>query len=354
MRLARWSGAAERVFGWKASEVLGKTIEDFRWVHEEDIVKVLETSAGLRTGSNRSSFSPNRNYRKDGAVVYCEWYNSALLDESGQLCSVLSLVLDVTERKQAEAALQKAQAQLQAHASELEKTVVGRTAKLQETIGELEHFSYALTHDMRAPLRAMATFAQLLEDECKPLENSTIAQHCDRIKTAAHRLDQLIRDSLNYSRAVLQELPTEPVRLGPLLRGLIDSYPNLQPEKADIRIAGDLPTVRGNHAGLTQCFSNLLGNAVKFVHSGTRPDVRVWAERREGWVRIWIEDNGIGIPKIAQNHIFEMFHRATNDYEGTGIGLAIVRKVVQRIGGSVGLESDEGKGSRFWVELLAE
>ena len=354
MRLIRWSGTAERVFGWKASEVLGKSMEDFRWVHEDDLAKVIAGSQGLSTGADRSSFSANRNYRKDGSVVYCEWYNSALLDEFGNLRSVLSLVLDVSERKEAETALQQAQARLQAHASELEKMVAARTAKLQETIAELEQFSYALTHDMRAPLRAMATFAQLLEEESQPMANPSIASYCERIKDAAYRLDQLIRDALNYNRAVLRELPTEPVALGPLLRGMIESYPNLQAEKADIQIEKDLPIVQGNHAGLTQVFSNLLGNAVKFVSPGTRPKVRVWAERRGENARIWIEDNGIGIPQIAQNHIFDMFHRATTAYEGTGVGLAIVRKILQRIGGSVGVESDEGKGSRFWVELLAE
>ena len=352
MRLTRWSGSAERVFGWTAAEVLGKRMEEFRWVHEEDLSKVIENSAGLQTGYDRSSFSANRNYRKDGTVVHCEWYNSALVDESGNLRSVLSLVLDVTKRKHAESALREAQTQLQAHATELEETVAVRTGKLKETITELEHFSYALTHDMRAPLRAMATFAQLLEDECRQFNSPAVLLNCDRIKTSAHRLDQLIRDSLSYNRALLDELPTEPVPLTPLLRGLIDSYPNLQPDKADIHIEGDLPIVRGNHAGLTQCFSNLLGNAVKFVRPGMRPEVRIWAEPCGKKVRVWIQDNGIGIPEIAQKHIFEMFHRATSAYEGTGIGLAIVRKVLQRIGGSVGVESEEGKGSRFWVELL--
>src|SRR5205823_3898062 len=88
MRLIRWSGAAERVFGWKAGEVLGKRLEDFRWVHDEDIERVVQTSTTLRAAGNRSSFSVNRNYRKDGSVIYCEWYNSALRDESGELRSI--------------------------------------------------------------------------------------------------------------------------------------------------------------------------------------------------------------------------------------------------------------------------
>ena len=112
-----------------------------------------------------------------------------------------------------------------------------------------------------------------------------------------------------------------------------------------------MPVVLGNEAGLTQCFSNLLGNAVKFVKPGEKPEIRVWATQRGEWVRIWVEDKGIGISKEMLPRVFEMFSRGSKEYEGTGIGLALVRKVVQRMGGKVGVESEEGKGSRFWIEL---
>jgi signal transduction histidine kinase len=169
-------------------------------------------------------------------------------------------------------------------------------------------------------------------------------------------MDQLIADSLSYSQAARQELILEPVDLFQLLDGLVETYPNLQPDKADIRIDPGLPTVLGNEAALTQCFGNLLGNAVKFAKPGAKPQVRVWAEpgaskTKTGCVRIWVEDNGIGIPKESLARIFGLFQRASKDREGTGIGLAIVRKVAQRMGGEVGVESEEAKGSRFWVEL---
>ena len=109
MRLTRWSGEAERIFGWKAEEVLGKRMEDFRWIYQEDQAQVAEVSDELQTGTNPRRFSANRNYRKDGSVVHCEWYNSSLVDESGQLRSILSLVLDVTERKQVEEALRESE-----------------------------------------------------------------------------------------------------------------------------------------------------------------------------------------------------------------------------------------------------
>jgi CheY-like chemotaxis protein len=244
--------------------------------------------------------------------------------------------LDVTARKEAE--------------SEMEKLVMERTAKLQELIEDLEHFSYTITHDMRAPLRAMRGFAELAsltygksKEEAQELLR--------KISASAERMDALIRDALNYSRSVRQVLPLEDVDTGALVRGMLDSYPELQPSRAHVRVEGELPVVLGNEAGLTQCFSNVLGNAVKFVKGGQIPDVRVWAEEREGWARIWVEDKGIGISRDMLPRVFEMYSRGSNTYEGTGIGLALVRKVAQRMGGRVGVESEEGSGSRFWMEL---
>jgi signal transduction histidine kinase len=157
---------------------------------------------------------------------------------------------------------------------------------------------------------------------------------------------------------VRQDLPLEPVELFQLLDGLVKTYPNLQPDQAEIRIDPDLPTVLGNEAALTQCFGNLLGNAVKFPKPGTRPQVSIRTEllnprlsTLNPMVRIWVEDHGIGIPQAAQERVFGLFQRATEKQEGTGIGLAIVRKVVERMGGKVGVESEPGQGSRFWVEL---
>ena len=181
-------------------------------------------------------------------------------------------------------------------------------------------------------------------------------------------MDQLIADSLSYSKVAHQQLTFEPVDLCLLLKGLVETYPNLQPDKADIRIAPNLPTVLGSQAALTQCFSNLLGNAVKFAKAGSKAQVRVRAEtppltgtqcpvplqaaRSAGqFARIWVEDQGIGIPKDAQRHLFGLFQRAATHHEGSGIGLAIVRKVVERMDGRVGVESEPGQGSRFWVEL---
>src|SRR6185369_8270665 len=262
------------------------------------------------------------------------------------------LLLDISERKQAEEALETARAQLQAHARDLEKTVQERTAKMAEMIAELQHVSYAITHDMRAPLRAMNAFATTLMEDCAAgLDPAQAEEYCRRILSASSRLDRLITDALSYTKAVLLDLPMEPVDLSILIRGILETYPNLHPDNADIRIEGELPVVIGNESLLTQCFSNLLGNAVKFMRPGVRPDVRIRSSVRNGVAHLSIGDNGIGIPHNAQHRLFGMFQKLDSKYEGTGIGLAIVRKVVERMGGKVGAESEPGKGSRFWVEL---
>jgi signal transduction histidine kinase len=243
------------------------------------------------------------------------------------------------------------QIELQRVNTNLDRLVKERTTELQDLVNELEHFSYTITHDLRAPLRAMHGFSGLLSEECKHLLNEQSREYLARITTAAGRMDRLITDALSYSKVVRHKMPMEPVDVNRLLRGMMDSYPIFQHPNAHIEIADDLPKVLGNEAGLTQCFSNLLGNAVKFVHRGQTPVVRVTGERIGDRVRFWCEDNGIGIPKELQSRVFVMFQRLSKDYEGTGIGLALVKKVVERMGGAVGVESEPGSGCRFWVEL---
>jgi signal transduction histidine kinase len=177
------------------------------------------------------------------------------------------------------------------------------------------------------------------------------AGYLDRIGNSAERMDRLIQDVLTFSRITRSELKLQPVDTDTLVRELVETYSNLRAEKENIHIEGTLPIVAGNAAALTQCFSNLLGNAVKFVAPGSRPNIRVWAESKEGRAKIFVKDKGIGIPELSQTRIFELFQRASVGYEGTGIGLPIVKKSIERMGGSVGVESQPGQGSMFWLEL---
>jgi signal transduction histidine kinase len=231
--------------------------------------------------------------------------------------------------RRAKAELARANAKLAEANSNLEGLVQQRTARLVQTLSDLENFSHALVHDLRAES------LQLSRRICK----------------SAERLDALIQESLNYAQVLRGNMPLRPIELTAFLRSLIDSYPDLEAHAGDIRVESSLPPVLGNEAGPTQCFSNLLRNALKFVAPGVVPCVLIRAEPRSKNVRIWICDNGIGISSEDQCRVFEMFQRGHRQYEGTGLGLAIVQKAVQRMGGSVGVESEPDHRSRFWLDL---
>jgi signal transduction histidine kinase len=239
------------------------------------------------------------------------------------------------------------------HASELEQTVAERTAKLRETIAQLEAFSYSISHDMRGPLRAMQQYSQILLDDFKQQIPTEAADYLGRIFRGAHRLDRLIQDVLTYSRAARVAMPLVAVDVDKLVRDIIQQYPAFQPPKAEVQILLPIPKVLANEASLTQCISNLLDNAVKFTRPNEIPKVKVYPGAINGRVQISIEDNGIGIAPENQERIFNIFERIHHDreYEGTGIGLSIVKKTVERMGGEVGVQSGMGLGSTFWIKL---
>ncbi len=349
-RILDANAAFQRMIGYTVEEL--RELDWKRLTAPEFIDITMNTAQDLaRRGEARSYVK--QHIRKDG-TRYWGLFAPTRLTGGGRESECVEFIIDITEQKQAEAALAEAKEQLQHYANNLEKVVQERTAKLQETVNELEHFSYTITYDMRAPLRAMQSFTHLVltgeRTDCLP---SASKEYLGRIQIAARRMDALITDALQYGKALRNEFPLRPVDLIRLLGGLIETYPNLQAPKVQIRIEPNIPMVLGNEAGLTQCFSNLLGNAVKFVDPGKSPQVRVWGERRDGFVKVWVEDNGIGIAKEYQARIWEMFETLEPTGENTGIGLALVRKVVERMGGKTGLESEPGQGSRFWVELKA-
>lgn len=249
------------------------------------------------------------------------------------------LTTDITDQKRAE--------------ERLEATVAERTATLRETIGELEAFSYSISHDLRSPLRAMQAFAQVLADDYGSMLPKEGQWYLERISGASVRLDKLITDVLTYSRVLRSPLSLASVDLSALLKAIVEQYPSFQAFQENIEIREPLLPVMGHEGSLTQVITNLISNALKFVPPGRKPRVRIWTELAGKEVVIAFADNGIGIAEKDQSRIFGMFQRVhpESHYEGTGIGLAIVRKAVTRMGGSLTLHSQEGVGSEFRVRL---
>ena len=267
--------------------------------------------------------------------------------------SNVQLQKEITERKLAEQALLQAHAQLADRAGQLEALVAERTVRLQETVAELEAFSYGIAHDMRAPLRAMAAFGALVQAEQGAQLDENGREYLGRIVSAAQRLDRLITDVLSYGTASRRKLDLQAVDLEALLEQTIRNQPEFQAPQAEIQIHRPLHKVIAHEPSLIRCVTNLFCNAVKFVSPGVTPRIAVRSELAGPEVRLWFEDNGIGISPADQERIFAFLGRLNpvEEFEGTGIGLTIVRKSVERMGGKVGVESELGQGSRFWIQL---
>jgi signal transduction histidine kinase len=173
-----------------------------------------------------------------------------------------------------------------------------------------------------------------------------------RITESAERMDRLIQDLLAYSRVTRSEIKSVPVEPRLLLADLmVQLAAEIRERRAEVRIEGSLGKVMADPVLLLQVFTNILSNALKFVPKGTVPQVRIAAEASDGRERIWIEDNGIGIDPRYRERLFGLFERLDSEYPGTGIGLAIVKRAVERMGGRVGFEPSRERGSRFWIEL---
>lgn len=243
-----------------------------------------------------------------------------------------------------------AQRQIQALTHELTLHV----ARLEQANAELQAFTHTVSHDLRAPLRAIQGFAHaLLEDHAGGLgpEGRECAR---RVAGAAMRMDQLIQDLLAYSRLSRTDLRLVSVNVGDAIADAVEQLgARIRETGATVETPGHTPEVLGHRRTLAQVCANLLTNALTFVGEGATPHVRVRTVSDDQSVRIVVEDNGIGIAPQHHERIFRVFERlhGSESFPGTGIGLAIVRKGVERMGGTVGVESEPGAGSRFWLAL---
>ena len=318
-------------------------------VHPDDRERVLtraqEAVRGEKDGLFREEFRVVG--VSDGVERWLRAAGQVQFKDEGKPERFVGTVLEITE-------MVKAREVLSRRGEELERTVAERTEQLRETVQQLETFSYSVVHDMRAPLRSMRSFANVLSEEYGAKLDDTARDYLGRMQNSAARMDALITDVLTYSRVSSGQVTSTRVNLNTLVREIVEHYPQFQESHQLIEIVSPLPIVCGNRTLLTQCISNLLGNALKFVRDGEAPRVVIRSEKRGKNVRLWIEDSGIGIRPEYQDRIFGLFQRLhhVDQYPGTGVGLAVVKRAVERMRGSVGVESEYGKGSRFWIELL--
>lgn len=235
---------------------------------------------------------------------------------------------------------------------ERERRILAR--RLKRANEELDAFIDSVSHDLRRPLRTMQGFAHALLDDHGDGMDPEALDYVRRIVASGERSEALIRDLLAYSRLGLEEMKLQPVDLGEVVEAALEKLAAaIEERSATVRVPDALPRVRAHQRTLTSVLFNLLDNAVKFVPPDRAPEVSVGVEEREGHLRLWVEDNGPGIPPDQAERIFRAFERLARDQEasGTGIGLAIARKGMERLGGTAGIEPADGPGSRFWLEI---
>ena len=352
--ITSWNRAAEKMFGYTTPEVLGKSISIL--FPPERLEEEREIIARLKRGERVDHYETER-IRKDGTLLNVSLTVSALKDHNGQIIGASKIARDITERKRAEAELRQAQEKLSLYAEELEKQVAVRTAYLDESIQSLESVCYTIAHDLRAPLRAMQGFTQIIVEDYAPAFDEEGRALTSRIVSAATRMDALIRDLLEYAKLSHVDLPCQTLDLNKAIQKVMETetlHSEVISKKAQILIQ-PLPSVWGNQTIIEQILTNILANALKFVEKDKPPIIEIWSESMEQGPRIFIKDNGIGIAEEYRDRIFEMFqrlHENEKQYAGTGVGLAIVKKGIERIGGRVGLDTRVSNGTCLYLDFL--
>jgi light-regulated signal transduction histidine kinase (bacteriophytochrome) len=281
--------------------------------------------------------------RKDGSRFWASAVITPLFSNNGRHIGFSKITRDLTAQQSLLNDIKRRSAELEQLAREL-----------QEANSALEAFTYSVSHDLRAPLRAMWGFASALAEDYKDTLDETGRQYASAVVDAVQRMDSLIEDLLAYSRLSRVEMRLGPARLEDAVRDALQQIEaDVVSNGAEIELREPFAHVTAHYPTLVQVLANLFSNAIKFVGPGIRPHVRVFTQRKDRTVQLFIEDNGIGIAPEHHKRIFQPFERlhGVESYAGTGIGLAVVRKGIERMGGRLGLESASGRGSTFWIEL---
>jgi PAS domain S-box-containing protein len=337
--IVRYVNQAEcELFGFRREEMVGCHIWDFMVPEDRE-----KTKAGLlrRIADEQPLVPLEREYkRRDGNSVVMEIHQKRIRDSAGRAIGLRTFLLDITQRKRAE------------------QTLHEQAEKLARSNAELEQFAYVASHDLQEPLRKIQAFGDRLKGKHESSLGPEGVDYLTRMQNAAARMQVLIQDLLSLSRVASHAKPFAAVDLADVAAMVISDLEVRITERNGRVEASGLPVVFGDRGQLAQLFQNLIGNGLKFQKPGENPVVKVSGEAvtlsdgAAAW-RITVEDNGIGFDEKYRDRIFQIFQRlhGRNEYEGTGIGLAICRKIVERHGGVIAAHSSPGAGAKFVITL---
>lgn len=351
--VASWNSGAERIKGYSADEIIGKHFSGF---YPKDAIAKHRPEHALEAATRDGRFAEEAwRVRKDGSRFWANVTITALRSTDRKVIGYLKITRDLSDRRKMQA-LQEANRQKSEFVALLEKRVQERTAQLTDSNAQLEAFAYTVSHDLKAPLRGIQGFSQaLLEDYQDNLDDQG-RDYLRRIGNGILRMQTLIDDLLEHSQLSRVEFSLTTVDLGSAVQEALKLLEGeIRVTNAKISVSAKMPTVIAQPSVLVQTIQNLLSNALKFTKSGRAPRIRVFTEIIGDKTRLCVQDRGIGIEERHFDRIFEVFERlhSQESFSGTGIGLAIVKKAMERMKGRCGVDSKVGAGSRFWIELAS-
>jgi PAS domain S-box-containing protein len=337
-----WNHGAEMVFGYKAEEIIGKPIALL--IPSELLPEERSIIEQIRAGQSVQHYETRR-IRKDGELIYVSLTISPIKDFTGKIVGASKIIRDVTERVKAREEIERLNANL-------EQKVMERTAQLEVANKELESFSYSVSHDLRAPLRAIDGYARIIEEDYFKLFDEEGKRLFSVIQYNARKMGTLIDDLLAFSRLGRKELNKMKVDMKELVNGAILELEKSVKHKASISV-GELGTAEIDYGLISQVMFNLISNAVKYSSKNPAPRIEINAKRNDEEIIFSVKDNGVGFDMQYASKLFGVFQRLHSeaDFEGTGVGLAIVKRIINKHGGRVWAEGKPGEGATFYFSL---
>jgi PAS domain S-box-containing protein len=353
-----------RILGLPAIETITPLEDSNKRIHPDDAERTIEAleKAIAEVGVYDEEC---RIIRPDGTVRWLRDRGRVVCDDEGKPSYIIGAATDITDLKEAQEALRRSAEELDTKVKERTKELQEANEQLAQTNAELERFAYVTSHDLQEPLRKIKIFAYRIEDELQFGNVENALKFLSKVTTSSERMTTLITDLLNYSRLSKESLKFEKIDLNTVLDEVLEDFEVLIQQKNATIYKEDLPVVKGNAIQLNQLFYNLISNALKFSKDNFPPTLRIECRKAEtealrslrlpkkNYYELSFSDNGIGFSKKFAHQIFEIFQRlhSKDHYPGTGIGLALSKKVVQNHGGGIVAESEEGSGSVFKVYL---
>ncbi|HEY9596584.1 MAG TPA: PAS domain S-box protein, partial [Cyanophyceae cyanobacterium] len=363
-RVTFWNQAAEKLYGCNVEELMGFFLSQgyqYSWYNAADLETAHQALATTGTWHGETI-----HIRRDGSEIYVDSTVSVLMEPNGNAKGLLAVIRDISDRKRAEASILQLNQELESRVEQRTAELAQTNEQLQQTNEqlailnqefqrsnqELEQFAYVASHDLQEPLRAITGYTQLLVNEYGDRFDETAQEYAAFVIDGAKRMQQLIQDLLAYSRVGTRGKEFAPTDCNAVLQQALQ---NLQVAIADeqaIITADPLPTVNADQNQLIQLLQNLIGNAIKF-HREQSPQVHITAAQQDNYWLFQVRDNGIGIKPQYLERIFEVFKRlhTRREYPGTGIGLAICKKIITRHGGRIWAESNLGMGTTFYFTI---